>query len=305
MRQMLVLGLAAGVLAGGAASAQVKLERKYIPGTSTTTQLENSTRQILTIGPQDVETKSSRFLISTARVGNRQEDGTLPIVTQFDKLQAETSFPGGIKLSFDSGDPGKKADNALLEPVLDLFRVMARTKTTMTLDKGNQVKAITFEGAPQNEVGEAFKSLFDAEKRKAAVLRELSTLPSQPVKPAETWTHKSESDLGGGQTLTLDTKYEYVGTESKDGRTLDRITLKTTDVTYSMDPNADSPLKVTGSELKVASSEGAILFDRERGAVVETTSKIHITGTLKLLLNNQELPGKLDLSIESKTTLQP
>jgi hypothetical protein len=305
MRQVLVVGLAASLLMGATASGQVKLERKYIPGSTSKTQLESTTKQILTIGPQDLETESTRFLISTTTVGTRQEDGTLPVVTQFDKLQANMTFPGGIQLSFDSDDPGKKADNAQLEPVLDLFRVVAKTKTTTTLDKANQIKSIAFEGNPQDTVGEAFKSQFDAEKRKQAAIRELSTIPSRPVKPGDSWTHKSEADLGGGQTLTLDTKYEYVGTESKDGKTLDKITTKTTDVSYAMDPNAASPLKVTGSDLKVALSEGSLLFDRERGAITAANSKIRINGTLTMTINGMELPGKLDLTIESKTTLQP
>lgn len=304
MQRLLAVSVAAAVWCSGTAFAQVKFERKYIPGSSATTHLENATKQILTIGPQDVETETTRFLVMTSKVGTRRDDGTLPVVTQVDKFQADNAFPGGLKLAFDSGDPNKKADNAALEPLLEIFRAIARTKTTMILDKDNQVKAIEFEGNPQEAVGEAFKSQFDPEKRKQAVIREQAALAGRSVKPGDAWTHKSEADLGGGQTLTLDTRYEYVGTETKDGKVLDKITSKTTDVSFAMDPNANSPLKVTGSELKVAASEATILFDRELGTVASSTSKLRITGTMKLLLNNMELPGKLDLTIETKTTLQ-
>ena len=83
--------------------------------------------------------------------------------------------------------------------------------------------------------------------------------PDKPVKPGDTWTHTSESDLGGGQTLTLETQYEYVGTEERGGQTLDKIKSKATSVSYAMEPNASSPLKIKSSELKIASSEGTIL----------------------------------------------
>jgi hypothetical protein len=72
-----------------------------------------------------------------------------------------------------------------------------------------------------------------------------------------------------------------------------------------MDPNAKALLKVKSSELKVASSEGTILFDREKGAVVESVSKLRITGDMKTEINAMELPARLDLTLDSKIVLQP
>jgi hypothetical protein len=126
-----------------------------------------------------------------------------------------------------------------------------------------------------------------------------------------TAANPSVSSLGtgtaptGGQTLTLETRYEYVGTEEKGGKTLDKITLKTTKVAYAMDPNTKSPLKVKSSDLKVTASEGTILFDRQAGSIFESVSKIRIEGDMKTEINAMELPAKLDLTIENKTTLQP
>lgn len=305
MRRLSFAFLIVGLLTANHATAQVKLDRKYVPGSSSTTNIETSTHQILTLAGQDIETKSTRFIITTAKVGARKDDGTLPISSQIDKFQTDDSFPGGIKLQFDSGDPNKKAENPLLEPLLDIFRVVARTKTTTILDKDNTIKSVEFEGNPAETVGEAFKSQFDAEKRKKAANRELANLPDKPVKTGDVWMRTSESDLGGGQTLTLEMRYEYTGTEEKSGKTLDKISAKATDVRYAMDQNANSPLKITDSELKITKSEGTIYFDRAKGAVVEATSKVRIEGTLKASVNGMELPGKLDLTIESKTAVQP
>jgi hypothetical protein len=154
-------------------------------------------------------------------------------------------------------------------------------------------------------VGEDYRSQFDPEKRKKAAESERGTLPDKPVKPGDSWTHTGETDIGGGQTLTLETRYEYAGAEEKGGKTLEKITLKTTSASYAMDPNAKSPLKIKSSELKVASSEGSILFDREKGAIVESASKLRLTGDMKTEIKGMELPAKLDLTIENKTVLQP
>jgi hypothetical protein len=305
MTRILPIFIATSLMAAAPLAAQVKFERKYVPETKATTNVETTTVQVLTLAGMDLETKSSQFLILTNTIGKRNPDGTLPIVSQLDKMQTEISAPGGIKVAFDSGDPDKKAENALLEPIFDVFRLVAKTKSTTILDKENHIKAIEFEGNPAEKVGDDFKSQFDPEVKKKAAENERTALTDKPVKPGDTWMHTSESDLGAGQTLTLESRYEYVGTEEKSGKTLDKIKLKTTAVTYAQDPNTKSPLKIKSSDLKVTSSEGTILFDRKLGAAVETVSKLRIQGELKAEINGMELPGKLDLTIEAKTSLQP
>ena len=295
----------AGLLVASVAAADVTFERKYVPEVSATTHVEAKTKQILTLAGMDLETESFRFLVMTSKAGKRAEDGTLPIVTTIDNLQLDLSAPGGIKLSFASSDPDKKADNPLLEPVLDLLRVSAKTKTTTLVDKDNRIKAIEFSDNPADKVGDDYKSTFDSEKRKKQAINELGVLPDKPVKPGDSWMHTSEADLGGGQTLTLETRYEYVGTEDKDGTTLDKVTLKTINVAYAMDPGSKSPLKIKSSELKVTSSDGTILFNRTFGAIVESVSKLKIEGDMKTEINATEFPAKLALTIESKTKLQP
>ncbi len=68
-------------------------------------------------------------------------------------------------------------------------------------------------------------------------------------------------------------------------------------------------LKVTKSDLKVASSEGTdpLRFDREAGAhVVEHSEKYRMTGDLTIVIKingeDEELPSKLDLTIGSNGT---
>jgi hypothetical protein len=64
-------------------------------------------------------------------------------------------------------------------------------------------------------------------------------------------------------------------------------------------------LKVTKSDLKVESSAGTILFNREGGHVVSAKGKIHIKGPMTFTAAGQEIPGELDLTIETETELQP
>jgi hypothetical protein len=110
---------------------------------------------------------------------------------------------------------------------------------------------------------------------------------------------------GGGNDLVFKRKYEYVGTEKKGDRTLDRIKVTTIEAKLKDDPDSQAPAKITKSDLKVESSEGSILFDREAGRIVEARNKVHLKGTMTLSAGGQEIPGELDVQLETGRELQP
>src|SRR4029077_16831904 len=130
-------------------------------------------------------------------------------------------------------------------------------------------------------------------------------LPDVLARPGEPWDRVEVLNLEAGQTLTFHKKYEYAGTEKVGGATLDKNTSTTTDVKYQMDPNSQSPLKVTKSDLKVESADGTIYFDHAKGHVVSASGKTQIKGPMTFTAGGQEIPGSLDLTIETKTELQP
>ena len=103
------------------------------------------------------------------------------------------------------------------------------------------------------------------------------------------------------RSLTFKKKYEYVGTEMKGDKTLDKIKSRVTEVELKQDPASDSPLKIVKSNLKVAASEGTILFDREEGHVVSAQGKDPVKGDMMTYsFNGMEIPGALDLTMETE-----
>lgn len=305
MFRAIVASVVVALCAVSPALAQTTFERKYAEDSKSITHSESKTSQILTLAGMDIETKSTQFVVVSTNIGKRLPDGTLKIESKIDTLQADLALPGGTSLAFDSGNPAKKADNVLLEPVLDAFRAAAKAHWITTLDKANQIKSLENKVNVVDTVDVQFKKDFDPEIRKKAAIQELAKFPDKPVKKGDTWDRTTEANIGSGQSLTFQTRYEYLGTVEKGGKTLDKIGVTATTVTYAVDPNVPSPAKVIESELKITSSEGQILWDRERGAAQETSSKARIQGTMKLSINGTELAGKLDLTLESKTTLQP
>ena len=299
----LLVAATAGLMAGaGEAHAQVTLELKYAEGTKSSTQAESLVNQTLTLGGADVVTKASTFMLTTSSIGTRAADGTLAIVEKVESLQSELDL-NGTKLPFDSGNPDKKADIPQLEPLLDLYRAMVKFPMTRTLEaKTNKVKSISLPDGEYEKLGEAAKDRFDPEKLKKATEQSLAFLPDGPVKVGDKWERATEVNLGSGQLMSFRTKYEYLGTVELDGRTLDKIAGKAFEVSLSIVGN--QALQLTKSDLKVKESSTTHLLDRERGVLVSKVAKVRIDGPLTLVIGGTELEGKVDLTMEEKSTRQ-
>jgi hypothetical protein len=282
------------------ASAQTRLELKYPEGTKAVVESDSKVHQILNLAGMDIETNANTFLIASKTFGKRAEDGTLAIEEKVDVLQTQVDLPGGTTLQFDSANPDKKADNPLLEPLMERLRVTAKHPVTTILDDKGKVKEIKLPQGVLESLDESNKAMFDPVKRKKLAEHFMEFIPDEPVKVGDTWERSSEFDLGSGQTMSLRTKYTYAGTEETDGKKLDKITTTVFDPNLMID-QTNKTVQLSKSELKVTESEGAILFDRELGNVQQRASKVRIEGSLTLVIAGKEFDSKLDLTIQEKT----
>ncbi|OYW24762.1 MAG: hypothetical protein B7Z55_01260 [Planctomycetales bacterium 12-60-4] len=185
------------------------------------------------------------------------------------------------------------------------MRATFRTPVTTVYAADGKVLEVKFPPESLANLDPLFASLFDVEKRKKAASQQLGLLPKKAVDVGDKWDQTVEAELGGGQTLTFGLEYAYAGPVEDNGQKLHRVKVLHKTVSYSMDPTSPSPLKVSQSDLKVNGSEGEFLLDAERGVIVRESSKVVIGGTMTFLAGTQELPGKLDLTLSSKLTLQP
>jgi Family of unknown function (DUF6263) len=292
------------------ARAQVKLEYKYPEGETLTYKTTSKTNQIMTIGGMEITTDVEQTIVTSQVIGQRAGD-SLPVRQKIDSLRTEMSLPGGAQITYDSKQPDAKIDNPQLEFLADVFKLVGEMDYTLVLDTMNKVKAV--EGAEKLQekaeklnplVKDAMRTRLAADKLKAEYEQSHDNLPGVLARPGEPWERTATID-GGGQEMVVRKKYEYSGTETKGGKTLDKITVKTLELKFKDNPNSQAPSKVTKSDLKVDSSDGTILFDREAGRIVESQDKMRVKGTMTLTVGEMELPGELDLSIESTTEFQP
>jgi Family of unknown function (DUF6263) len=295
-----------------AAQAQVKLEYKFPEGKKLTYKSTVKSKQILTLQGMEIETETEQVAVSAQTNGKRRDDSNIPLEEKSESLHLDLSLPGGMNLTFDSGNPDAKIENPALAFLGEALKLASETSYTVVVDARNKVKAIEgnqkiIEKAEKlsPQARDLIAGRMETDKLKERFEQEHGNLPEVLARPGDSWERTEILDISGGQTLTFKKKYEYVGTEMKGNKTLDKIKTRVTEVELKQDPAANSPLKVVKSNLKVDSSEGTMLFDRDEGHVFSLKGKVRITGDmLTYSINGTEIPGALDLTMETDTELQ-
>lgn len=286
-------------------SAQVTLEIKQTEESTVTQQSDITLKQILQIAGQEIETQSMQKLTTQSITGKRAADGTTSTRATFIKWNGKWAFPGGIEMKFDSAVPDAKAPLEQLEPMLDVVRAMIKHPTTQVFNKDGSPKSVNVPEAAIKKLQGPLKNEFNAKQLLDQLKQEHARLPNKAVSKDDTWVRKEIIPLGGGQVLNLRIDYTYNGTVKKNGHTLDLITGKVTDVAYEMKAENAGPLKVKDSDIDVSKSSIELVFDRKSGRFVETKNLIQVKGDMTFEANGQELPGKLDLTIEQNITELP
>ncbi len=310
-----VAAVGVGLLAMAAAPsarAQVKLEYKFPEGKTLTYKTTMKMNQTMTLMGMEIPTEIEGTVVESEVNGKRAGDATLPVQHRIDSMRNEFSLPGGIQITYDSKDPDFKIDNEQLKFLEDVFKLAGSIGYTVILDARNQVKAV--EGTEKlleraDKLNEIVPRLDAVRALGREAQGEVRAVPRQPAgRPGPTGRalgadrdprHRRRPGFPDAQEVRIRRD------RKKGDRTLDKITTRTLEVKIKDDPNDQSPAKVTKSDLKVESSEGTILFDREAGCVVETRGKLHVKGSMTLSAGGQEIPGELDITMETVQELQP
>jgi Family of unknown function (DUF6263) len=314
IRVAVILGLLPQmVLWSPLVQAQIKLEFKFPEGQSLTYKTTSRTRQLLTLmGGMEKVSVLRETKLSTRSVGKCRDDSSLPIEETNQFLRAEYTVPDGIKLTLDSSEPNIKIDNPQLAFLADVFKLENSIAYTVVLDKQKKVKEIEgteklkemAEQLADSIAREEFQRANSVDRLRTKFEQALRILPDVPAHAGESWERTELLEING-KTLTVRKKYEYVGTEKKGDKILEKIGQKLLDVKYDTDANEKLPLKVAKSSLKIQSSEGTILFDREEGHIASASQKVQFKGNMTFSGAGVDQTGEFDLTFDTNTQLQP
>jgi hypothetical protein len=304
------------VLAGSAwarAQAEVKLEAKFPEGQTLRYQIRTSVNQQVKNLGMEMPSRLNRTVVRSEAIGKRRGDSGLPIAVKFESIRERQRLPAGLDVSYDSKEATAKVANPNLDFFKDLYKMEGQVAYTVVLDGRNKVKAIEGADALRERVDKLDPRAADLLRSRLAAdaleqefeqIHALGALPDGPVKPGASWERTEAFDRGAGLELVLRKKYEYAGTEKKGDKTLDKITAKVLEAKYRQDADSSAPLKLTKDEVKVGTSEGTILFDREAGLVVEAREQVQLTGNLTFSAQGQDQRVGFDLTMRTEVQLQ-
>ena len=301
---LILFGLVAFV---PAAFSQVTLEIKHHEKTTVKTRTIHKSSSIMQVAGQEMSTKMSAVMIRESVTGARAADGTLRAKTTVKTLTFKFEGDGNVLVDFDSADPNRKAPVVQLEPFNEMLRIMLKHPVIEVFNKDGTVKAVEFPDDVGRDLPEPFNKILKSASVNAFIdlKQQQEMLPDKAISKGDTWTRNQKVDFGGLREMSLRIDFQYEGTVKKEGRELDRISGKITDVAYVGEDWREGPGLVKNAELKPAKSSVEVLFDRKLGRFVETKLLVQVKGDLTLEAGDKEMPAKVDITFESGMKVLP
>ena len=301
---LLFIGLMAFV---SAAFSQVTLEIKHHEKTTVKARTIHKVTSIMQVAGQEMSTKMSAVMIRESVTGARAADGTLRAKTTAKTLTFKFEEGGNVLVDFDSADPNRKAPVVQVEPLNELLRIMLKHPVIEVFNKDGTVKAVEFPDDAGRDLPEPFNKILKSASANVFVdlKQQQEMLPDKAISKGDTWTRNQKVDYGGLREMSLRIDFQYEGTVKKEGRELDRISGKITDVAYVGEDWREGPGLVKNAELKPAKSSVEVLFDRKLGRYVERKLMVQVKGELTLEADGKEMPAKWENTFEQGIKVLP
>jgi len=137
-------------------------------------------------------------------------------------------------------------------------------------------------GADDPVAGKVLQEMVSEASLREQIQGEFNFLPDKPVKSGDQWERQFTIPAGPLGSFHLRQKLTYDGTETVDGKVLDRIR-STAAASYTLPKGAgDLPVKVSKGEILEQDWKGTLWFDREAGRL--SRSELNSTYRLRLVL---------------------
>src|SRR5208282_1570506 len=121
------------------------------------------------------------------------------------------------------------------------------------------------------KVRQTIQAAFPEEAIKNSAGAALDFLPDRPVSKGDTWQRETKDALGPLGSLSRINHYSYEGTETVDGRSLEKVGL-TARVTYTPPDDKAFPgsFVVKSGKLEAENVKGTLFFDAAAGRLVRS-----------------------------------
>jgi len=303
-RRALFCLLFAALSAGPALGQDADLAWKFKEKTSFYQTMTTSTTQNMTVTGTKVEQKQEQtfyFMFTPTKV----DKDKVTLEQKIIGLKMNIDI-GGSKINYDSTSTDKSQPGN--NPLNKFFEALNNATFTLTLDT-KDMKVSKIEGHDKfvtklTEANPQMKPLLEKILSEKA-LKDMSepmfaALPGKKKKN-DTWTRKSELDMGPIGKYETTYTYTYVGPD-KDKN--DKIDVKT-ELKYTPPDTKDTaglPFKIKEAKLEAKDATGTIVFDPKTGWVKSCEMAMKLSGNLTIEIGQQNTTVELTQDQTTKIT---
>lgn len=264
-------------------------------------EMTTDTKQTMKVMGMDITQNQKQTFYFSWKPLDKDKDGNWVVEQKIEGIKMDIDI-GGNKVNFDS-----TKDTGTANPLADFFKALVGSSFKLTVSPDFKVTKI--EGRDEflkklvtanQQMEPMLKQILSDEALKQMADPAFSVVPNKPVKQGDTWSR--DSKLNMGPIGSYDTTYKYT-LAGKDNN-LDKITV---DTTLKYTPPAEGaatqlPFKIKKADLKSSDAKGTILFDNQKGRVVNSDMSLKLDGKLSIDIGG--MVTDVDLSQTQTTTVK-
>jgi hypothetical protein len=290
--------------AAPSASAQTLLRYKFTPGESSryvnTTEMVQK-MQMGEAAPMTMTTTSRSE--HTRKTQSVDAAGVATVMVTVDRVQMKLQSAQGVLVDYDTAS-GKEPEGTA-KSFAQVANVMTTTPAVLKFNSRGEVITGSQQGIQEKvtkilPVAGQMGDLLSPEgvKKKYSWI----VLPEEPVTPGQTWTRRTSFQVPAllGSMVT-ETKYEYQGTEDRNGVTLHKIAFTQQQQVAPGSEKTPGDKQKPLMKIKQGDTRGTIYFDNVHGRVVESTSKSKFQGETNVM----EMHGIMETEGTERIALLP
>jgi len=207
----------------------------------------------------------------------------LSVTIQRIRFQADGEADAKVKIKYDSKD-GKEPKDQPAKGVAQMFQAMVAGPITLDMSALGEVSNLKLSekttAALQTDLGRELAGFFGDTFAPEGIQRRLTEamviLPKDAPATGGSWKHSAAADVAKPAGTYLRT-YTYKGSETRQGREVERI-----DVKAELVPTGEKGLKI-----KKQSGQGVIYFDRDAGTMAKSEVRFKLSLDMPFLLQSE------------------
>jgi hypothetical protein len=284
-------------LAPAPARADKELRWKFKPGETLHYRMiqEMSMNMRMGEGKPPMATTMNQTVDMSWKAESVDDQGVISMDQTIDRMQMKMQSAQGVLLDYDSSS-GKQPEGMgkMLVPMLD---AMLKKPFRIKFTPRGEIKDMKLPQGMLESMNKMAGGLFSEDTIKQ--FSEMAVFPEGPLTPGRTWSRKVAMKNPMFGNLVMETIYRYEGPETRDGKTLDKITMsiafKTEEAKEQGEKKAEAKPMV---EFKDQTGGGTLLFDAEAGRLLETSGKT------KMKVDVSVMGQKISQDIETNTQMK-